>query len=308
MYLRKTTRQNTDGSPVTYLQIAENSWDSEKRRSQVRVLCTIGRVDGNAVERLRQLVRSIRKNALETAVEEGWKFLNSWEHGPFYVIEKLWESLGIRKIIEDAAREEDRTVPLERAILAMVANRCLAPQSKLGCYERWLEDIYFPEGKTISLHHLYRAMDFLEDHKKEIEEALYWRLADLLNMDVDLVFYDTTSVHFETADEDEELRRRGYSKNGRSDAPQIVVGMAVTRDGYPVKSWVFPGNTTDVTTIEHIKTDLRGWRLNRCIFVADAGMVSEANLAMLRRGGGHYIVAMPWRKGTEVVEKVSKRT
>ncbi len=304
MYLRKTTRRNTDGSPVTYLQIAENSWDSEKRRSQVRVLCTIGRVDGNAVERLQQLVRSIRKNALETSVEEGWKFLNSWEHGPFYVIEKLWESLGIRKIIEDAARGEDRTVPLERAIFAMVANRCLAPQSKLGCYDRWLEDIYFPEGKTISLHHLYRAVDFLEDHKKEIEEALYWRLADLLNMDVDLVFYDTTSVHFETNDEDEELRRRGYSKNGRSDAPQIVVGMAVTRDGYPVKSWVFPGNTTDVTTIEQIKTDLRGWRLNRCIFVADAGMVSEANLAMLRRGGGHYIVAMPWRNGTEVVEKV----
>jgi len=71
----------------------------------------------------------------------------------------------------------------------------------------------------MSLHHLYRAMDFLEDHKKDIEEALYWRLADLLNMDVDLVFYDTTSVLFETDDEDEELRRRGYSKNGRSDAP-----------------------------------------------------------------------------------------
>jgi len=137
----------------------------------------------------------------------------------------------------------------------------------------------------MNLYHLYRAMDFLEDHKKEIEEALYRRLADLLNMDVDLVSYDTTSVHFETNDEDEELRRRGYSKNGRSDAPQIVVGMAVTRDGYPVKSWVFPGNTTDVTTIEQIKTDLRGRRLNRCIFVADAGMVSEANPAMLRRDG-----------------------
>jgi len=175
MYLRKITRQNTDGSSVTYLQIAENSWDSEKRRSRVRVLCTIGRVDGNAVERLEQLVRSIRKNALETGAEEGWKFLNSWEHGPFYVIGKLWESLGIRKIIEDAARKEDRTVPLERAIFAMVANRCPAPRSKLGCYDRWLEGIYFPEGKTMSLHHLYRAMDFLEDHKKEIEEALYRR-------------------------------------------------------------------------------------------------------------------------------------
>ena len=98
------------------------------------MLCTIGRVDGDAVERLQQLVRSIRKNALETPLAEGWRFLNAWDHGPFYVIEKLWERLGIRKIIEDAAREEDRTVPLERAIFTMVANRCLAPQSKLECY------------------------------------------------------------------------------------------------------------------------------------------------------------------------------
>jgi len=74
-------------------------------------------------------------------------------------------------------------------------------------------------------------MDFLHDHKEKIEESLYWRLADLLSLDVDLVFYDTTSVHFEIA-------------------PQMIVGMAVTRDGFPVKSWVFPGNTTDVTTIE----------------------------------------------------------
>jgi transposase len=84
----------------------------------------------------------------------------------------------------------------------------------------------------------------------------------------------------------------------------MIVGLAVTRDGFPVKSWIFPGNTTDVTTLDRVKADLRGWRLNRCIFVSDAGTVSEENLAQLRRGGGRYIVAMPWRKGTEVVEEV----
>jgi transposase len=306
MYLRKTSRINTDGTPVTYLQIAENTWDSEKRRSTVRTLCTLGRAEEKTFERLRQLVRSIRKNALEdsTTLEDGWHFQNSWEQGPFHVIGKLWEDLGIRKIIEEAAQTEERSVPLERAVFLMVANRCLAPRSKLGCYERWREDVYYPEGRAISLHHLYRAMDFLEDHKEKIEEALYWRLADLLSLDVDLVFYDTTSVHFEIDEEDSRLRRRGYSKEGRSDAPQVIVGLAVTRDGYPVRSWVFPGNTTDVTTLEDVKNDLRGWRLNRCIFVTDAGLVSEENLARLRRGGGRYIVAMPWRKGTEVVEKV----
>jgi len=307
MYLRKVSRHNTDGSTVSYLQIAENLWDKEKRRSRVRVICTLGRAEERAVERLRQLVQSIRRQSPEYGVEleEGWKFENSWEHGGFYVVGKLWESLEIRQIVERAAKKEERRTPLERAVFAMVANRCLAPRSKLGCYERWMrEDVYFPEAQAIGLHHLYRAMDFLAEHKGEIEEVLYWRLADLLSLDVDLIFYDTTSIHFEVEGEDEELRRRGYSKDKRFDSPQVIVGMAVTREGYPVKSWVFPGNRADVTTIEEVKSELRGWRLNRCIFVTDAGMVSEENLARLRRGGGRYIVAMPCRKGTEVRNEV----
>ena len=124
--------------------------------------------------------------------------------------------MGIGKIFVDAVKKEDRTVPFERAVFAMTANRALAPSSKLGCYERWMkEDVYFPEGETIQLHHLYRAMDFLSQYKEKIEEQLYWNLADLLSMDVDLIFYDTTSVHFEI-DEEDDLRLRGYSKNGRS--------------------------------------------------------------------------------------------
>ena len=135
-------------------------------------------------------------------------------------------------------------------------------------------------------------MDFLEANKDAIEAAIFHRVADLLNLDVDVVFYDTTSLHFEIDDEDtgdkngnvrgSEVsgktytapRQRGHSKNGRGDAPQIVVGMAVTRDGFPVRHWVFPGNTVDVTTVAKVKDDLRGWQLTRCLFVGDAGMVS----------------------------------
>jgi len=307
MYLRKVSRRNTNNTTVSYLQIAENIWDKKKRRSHVRVLCTLGRADEKATDRLRQLVASIRRQAPESGVklEEGWKFENSWAHGAFYVVGKLWERLEMRRILDAAAKGEERKTPLERAVFAMVANRCLAPRWKLGCYERWMsEELYFPEGGLIGLHHLYRAMDFISEHKGEIEEALYWHLADLLSVDVDVIFYDTTSIHFEVEREDEGLRRRGYSKNGRGDVLQVVVGMAVTRDGYPVKSWVFAGNRADVTTVEEVKSDLRGWRLNRCIFVTDAGMVSEENLAIMRRGGGRYIVAMPCRRGTEVVSEV----
>jgi transposase len=102
-------------------------------------------------------------------------------------------------------------------------------------------------------------------------------------------------------------RKRGHSKNGRDDAPQIVVGLAVSRDGLPVRHWVFPGNTVDVTTVEQIKQDLRGWKLGRCVFVGDAGMVSEANLRTLALGGGKYIVCMPLRLGSEAAEQVIRR-
>jgi len=314
MYLRACTRKNRDGSTVTYLQLAENRWNSEKRRSEARIVCTLGRADGKGQERLKQLAASIRRHAsFETIsdLEPGWRFIDSWEHGPFHLISILWERLGIQRVLEKALAGEDRQVPFERSIFAMVANRCLAPASKLFTYESWLrEDVYFPEGRSIELHHLYRAMDFLARHQEQIEEELYWQLADLLNLDVDLIFYDTTSLYFEIDEEDrgeEALRLRGHSKDGRGDAPQVVVGLAVTRDGIPVKSWVFPGNTQDVTTVERVKEDLRGWRLNRCLFVADAGMASESNLRTLAKGGGHYVVAMPCKRGGEVVTEVLSR-
>jgi transposase len=142
------------------------------------------------------------------------------------------------------------------------------------------------------------------------------RVSDLLNLEVDLIFYDTTSLHFETDEEDGAtaehqdsvpLRRRGYAKNGRSDAPQLVVGLAVTRDGLPVRHWVFSGNTVDVTTVEQVKADLRGWQFGRCVFVGDAGMVSGDNLKRLSLGGGRYIVGMPATKGGEVATAVLTR-
>ena len=124
MYLRKVSRRNTDNSTVSYLQIAENIWDKHKRRSHVRVLCTLGRADEKAVDHLRQLVASIHRQAPESGVklEDGWKFENSWDHGAFYVVGRLWEQLGIRRIVEAAAKGEERKTPLERAVFTMVAN------------------------------------------------------------------------------------------------------------------------------------------------------------------------------------------
>ncbi|MFB6358318.1 MAG: IS1634 family transposase [Thiohalorhabdaceae bacterium] len=191
---------------------------------------------------------------------------------------------------------------VERALFAMVANRACAPASKLYCHEQWLkEDTYIPGARDLELHQLYRAMDFLEANKEAIEETIYFQVADLLNLDVALVFYDTTSLHFETNAEDEwdgdgqvegsaeaghkdygAPRKRGHSKNGRTDAPQVVVGLAVTRDGFPVRHWVFPGNTVDVTTVaaarrpvvDPIGETWPGWPRSRRISRAGASVAA----------------------------------
>ena len=332
MYLRKTSQRRSGGGKVTYLQFAENSWNPEKKRSQVKVVYNWGRTDEEAVvARLRRLGRSIlRQLAPEdlTADLPGWRVADAWPYGDLYVLEALWERLGIKKILKKKASARKFGFDVERALFAMVANRALAPCSKLYCWEQWLrEDVRIEGALDLELQHLYRAMDFLEANKDVIEWEVYKQVRDLLNLDVEVIFYDTTSLHFEVDDEDvgvgkEDLvpgsessggkwyqapRKRGHSKNGRGDAPQIVVGLAVTREGFPVRHWVFPGNTVDVTTVQQVKEDLRGWRLSGCVFVGDAGMVSEKNLRTLARGGGSYIVCMPATPGTEVSSDVLGR-
>ena len=149
-------------------------------------------------------------------------------------------------------------------------------------------------------------------------------MADLLNLNVEIVFYDTTLLHFEIDETDcrfgsndevhgsaladkktyRGLRKRGHSKNGRFDAPSIVIGLAVTRDGVPLWHRIFPGSSVDVTTVAKVKDDLNGWQLSRCVFVGDAGMVSAENLSTLARAGGKYIVCMPIHCGSEVANEV----
>lgn len=332
MYLRQTRQTRADGSKLTHFQIAENVWDPTRKRSRPHIIYNCGRGDDPVVaERLRRLARSILRRCSPeeiVAANPAWRLVDAWPYGDLYVLEALWRWAGFDAVIEDVRAASKVGFAVERALFAMVANRACAPSSKLNCFEQWLaEDVRIEGTEKLELHHLYRAMDFLEANKETIEKALYFRMADLLNLDVELIFYDTTSLHFEVDDEDvgrgeEQIvygsraagrkpyrapRKRGKSKNGRDDAPQIVVGLAVTRDGFPVRHWVFPGNTVDVTTVEQVKRELKGWQLTRCVFVGDAGMVSAKNLKSLAASGGKYIVCMPITPGSEVATQVVNR-
>jgi len=315
MYLRETKRRNADGSVARYYQLAENEWSKEKGCAVAKVVYNFGRADGLDAEKLKRLAKSIMRlfsGEEALAAEPDVRVLDSWPYGGVYVLERLWDELEVGSALGRGRQE--------RAIFAMTANRALQPYSKLYCHQQWLqEEVFLPEGKDLGLHELYRAMDYLLVKTPALEEAVYFKMADLMNAEVDLIFYDTTNIHFEIDEEDEStikgpdglrrppLRKRGRAKNRRDDAPLLTVGLAVTRDGLPVRSWVFPGNTHDATTVERVKTDLKGWKLGRCVFVGDAGMNSEENRHELALGGGKYILASKMRGGDEVTKVVLTR-
>ena len=131
--------------------------------------------------------------------------------------------------------------------------------------ERWVgRKSHIEDLESVQAHTLYRAMDFLIEHGDAIQEAVFFSVANLLNLEVDLLFFDTTSTYFEVEDiTEDDLRQRGHSKDSRPDLPQVVIGLAVTRTGIPVRCWVWPGNTADASTVEEVQRDLGGWKLSR---------------------------------------------
>jgi hypothetical protein len=327
MYLRTTQRKNKDGSVVRYYALAENVRHPEKGHVEARVVHSFGRADRLDRAALERLVRSIRRvlDADDGAIltgekggERGIEIGASFELGVVHVVEQLWARLGIGQAITARLAAEERRAPHEAAVLAMVAQRLARPGSKLACHQRWLDRVWLPAARDLALDQLYRALDVLAEHGDAIEQEVFWASVDLFKLDVDLVFYDATTAWFECDDEDtagEEwrglsfapLRKRGHSKEGRDNDPQVIIALAVTRDGMPVRSWVLPGDTADVTAVQRIKDDLRQLRLGRALFVGDAGLYARANLAELSRGAGRYILATPIRRVKEIKDEVLSR-
>jgi transposase len=324
MYVRTTRRKNKDGSVVTYLQLAETTWDPKLRRPQARIVHNFGRADHVDRDALLRLVDSIRRIGLgesPSAPAGEMALVSSRPLGGLHVARSLWEEFGVGETLRslDRRRRRRRTPSHELSLFAMVVHRLLDPGSKRSCRLRWLtEGVYFPDAAALKLEHLYRAMDFLLDHHEEIERRVFERAAEILKADVDLVFFDTTSCYFEIDEEDEgkdvhkgrllpAVRKRGHNKEGRDGNPQVVIALAVTRDGVPVRSWVFPGNTADSTTVATIKRDLATWKLSRVMLVGDAGMDSEENRKILAEGLGRFVIAVPAGRLKEVREDVLSR-
>ena len=301
---------------VRYLQLAHNERHPDTGNPVAKVIHSFGRAEQVDRAALARLVSSISRfltpeEAAAAATGMDVEVVDSRRLGGTWTLDRVWERLGIGAAIRKAAagRRLDGEA-VERVVFALVAQRALEPGSKLAA-TKWVAERVAIEGLTaLSDDAAYAAMDFLLDALDGIAAEVFGSVAHLLNLDLDIVFVDTTSTYWEVDVPDEladladkvgddgtsrpvEQGKRafGHSKDFRTDLPQVVIAMAVTRDGVPVRCWTFPGNTADTSIIRTVKDDLAGWNLQRMVWVADRGFASAANRAYLTRGGGHFIHA-----------------
>ncbi|MEX0836221.1 MAG: IS1634 family transposase [Nitriliruptor sp.] len=322
VYLRTTSKKNRDGSTSRYLALAHNFRDPDTGTVKAQVLHNFGRAEHVERDALERLIASIARYLdIDPPVagdgDGDVEPIDGRDLGGAWVLDQLWDRLQIgaevRKLARKANKGRGRKVDvdqLERVLFALVAGRALAPSSKLEA-TRWIREEVHIDGLAEMDHTAcYRVMDWLLDHLEDLQQTVFFAVADLLQLDVDMIFFDTTSTYFEIEFEDGELegaddgfRARGHSKDSRPDLPQVVIGMAVTRTGMPVRLWVWPGDTADTTVMEQVKADLVGWKLNRTVWVVDAGFASKDNRKTLTAGGSGFIVAERLRgKDAQVAE------
>jgi hypothetical protein len=302
-----------------YLQIVENH--REGQRTVQRVMCTVGRLDElHAKGSVETLIRSLSRYSERVLLILSGKSDvrgSARKIGPALIFERLWEELGIKKVIKGLVSERKFGFDVERAIGLTVLHRLFASGSDRSC-DQWRRD-YAVEGvEGLSLHHLYRAMAFigeeLEDQrgatpfsprciKDLIEEGIFFERRDLFT-GLDLVFFDTTSIYFE-GEGGELLGRKGHSKDHRSDLNQMVVGAVIDNNGKPVCCEIWPGNTADVTSLFPVVSRIRSrFQVGQFCMVADRGMIRAETLKALEENEIPYILGARMRRVNEIKRDV----
>lgn len=318
--------------PRTYLQVVENRWENGKCRQ--RVVATLGRLDVLKEKgQLDGLVRSAARlceallvlDAHETAKSPE---VSTFHIGPALVFERLWRETGCGEVLRSLLKGRRFRFPVERAVFVAVLHR-LFHQVPDRCSDReankWRQrhriEGFGPD--ELDQHHFYRAMAWLGEELPEsdqqgrtpfaprttkdlVEERLFARRRDLFT-DLDLVFFDTTSIYFE-GEGGQSLGKRGKSKDHRPDLKQMVVGAVLDNEGRPLCCELWPGNTSDVTTLVPIATRLQArFGIAQICVVADRGMISKTTMAELERRGWHYILGARMRSVKEVRDEVLSR-
>jgi transposase len=307
MFIRPCFRKK-DGKRHAYWALVE-SYRSERGPRQ-RIVAYLGQLDEAGRLGLREAAAGVsvpRQRTLLGETQPQWVTVNAAAvrvencrqfGGPWLALE-LIRKLGLHDFLKRTLPSGSEDVPWSLTALILIIARLCEPSSELQIAEHFYRGTALPELLGVPIekvedNRLYRGLDHLLPHKRELEAFLKNSLGELFDLEYDLLLYDLTSTFFEGAAEGNPLAQRGYSRDGRSDCKQVCVGLVVSRCGMPLGYEVFAGNTADVTTVEHIVTTMeeRYGKSDR-VWVMDRGMVSEANIEFLREGRRRYIVGTP---------------
>ena len=317
-------RTQTNGSR-TYLLIVDNQWVDGKVKQ--RVVLRLGRLDELlASGRLDSLIQSLGRFSEKLAVlgahARGDSIATrSARIGPGLIFQRLWQDCSIDRVLTILLADRRFEFSVERAIFLTVLHRLFAPGSDRAA-EKWKDDYAIQGVGDLDLHHLYRAMAWVGEvlpkeqqdgatpfaprtNKDLIEEALFARRRDLFS-DLDIVFFDTTSIYFE-GESGATIGQRGHSKDHRPDLKQMVVGMVLDQQGNALCSELWPGNTADVKSLVPIVERLKSrFGIGSISIVADRGMISAETLAEVEKRKWKYILGVRMRSSTEAKAVVAR--
>jgi len=316
MFLR-THRREKDGKNHTYWSLVETVRTADGPRQ--RRLCYLGELNDSAQGRWLKTIEVFNEQGetqqlklfpsdVETPADDPQvarvllnkvRLERTRQFGACWLGLEVWKRLALDRFFEVAVDEHAADVPWSRVTAVLAINRLCAPGSELAIEERWypstaLDDLLGIEEDKINDTRLYRCLDRILPHKTKLEQHLKQRYGELFGAEFDVLLYDLTSSYVEGAAEKNPMMRRGYSRDHRPDCEQMVIALIVNTEGFPFSYETFDGNRADVSTMETILRMVeRKYGKARRIWVMDRGIVSEENLAAIRRRGGQYLVGTP---------------
>lgn len=296
----------TKSGPRQYLQLVEGFRD-DKGKVKQRVVANLGRIDQLDAKDLEPLIHGLQRAVgRPEAMPAAPVFESAKTYGDVWTLHQLWQELGLSDALRRALRSSRRQFDAEALIRAMVFNRLADPGSKQGVLDWLRETTVLPDFDGSAVHHeqLLRAMDALEDNKAAVERAVAGQLRPLLDQDLSVIFYDITTVRIHgTGTVQNDVRLHGMSKDTGGIARQFALGVVQSAEGLPIAHEVFEGNVAEVSTLAPmIERLLERFRLTRVVIVADRGLLSIDNLAVLESLGEQqglcvdYILAVPARR------------
>ena len=286
------------GREYKYLVISESLY-KEGKGSTTKDIAQLGSLNNYTKGDIENIIDGLIKIFhLETYCQsDDVEMIEVLEHGSIIFWQAIWGKMDLTKIIQGQLNKRDKRISLEveKYIRMMVVNRCTNPLSKLAV-TRWFETTNYKADKefadlSLDVTYFYRSMDQLLKVKDNVEFAIFKKLKNLFSINVRLTFYDITSTYFYSSSCG--ISKKGYSRDNRPDKEQIVIGVVTSYEGYPIKHYVFDGNTKDETTVGQVVESLKKeYHIEETTFVGDRGMITKLNINKIREEGFSYILGV----------------